>query len=52
VPTDHDALLALPGVGEYTAAAIASFAFGARHLVLDTNVRRVLAVLPREVVNG
>ena len=43
VPTDHDALLALPGVGEYTAAAIASFAFGARHLVLDTNVRRVLA---------
>jgi A/G-specific adenine glycosylase len=41
-PTDA-ALLALPGVGEYTAAAIASFAFGQRHLVLDTNVRRVLA---------
>lgn len=43
VPTDHDDLLALPGVGSYTAAAIASFAFGQRHVVLDTNVRRVLA---------
>ncbi len=43
VPSDHAALLALPGVGSYTAAAIASFAFGQRHVVLDTNVRRVLA---------
>ncbi|MCD6640791.1 MAG: A/G-specific adenine glycosylase [Nocardioides sp.] len=43
VPSDHDDLLALPGVGDYTAAAIASFAFGQRHVVLDTNVRRVLA---------
>jgi A/G-specific adenine glycosylase len=43
VPDDHDALLALPGVGTYTAAAIASFAFGQRHAVVDTNVRRVLA---------
>ncbi len=43
VPTDHAALLALPGVGEYTAAAVASFAFGQRHAVMDTNVRRVLA---------
>ena len=43
VPSDHAALLALPGVGEYTAAAVASFAFGQRHAVLDTNVRRVLA---------
>lgn len=43
VPDDHAALLALPGVGAYTAAAIASFAFGQRHVVLDTNVRRVLA---------
>ncbi len=43
VPSDREALLALPGVGEYTAAAIASFAFGRRHVVLDTNVRRVLA---------
>jgi A/G-specific adenine glycosylase len=48
VPRDHAALLALPGVGEYTAAAVASFAFGQRHPVLDTNVRRVLA----RVVNG
>ncbi|MEU8221563.1 A/G-specific adenine glycosylase [Kribbella sp. NPDC048915] len=43
VPDDHQALLALPGVGTYTAAAIASFAFGQRHAVVDTNVRRVLA---------
>ena len=43
VPDDHAALLALPGVGEYTAAAVASFAFRQRHVVLDTNVRRVLA---------
>jgi len=43
VPTAYDDLLALPGVGDYTAAAIATFAFGRRHVVLDTNVRRVLA---------
>jgi A/G-specific adenine glycosylase len=43
VPTSYDELLALPGVGSYTAAAVASFAFGGRHAVLDTNVRRVLA---------
>lgn len=43
VPAAYDDLVALPGVGDYTAAAIASFAFGRRHLVLDTNVRRVLA---------
>lgn len=43
VPDTYDALLALPGVGDYTAAAVASFAFGRRHAVLDTNVRRVLA---------
>ena len=40
-----DALRALPGIGSYTAAAVASFAFGQRHAVLDTNVRRVLARL-------
>ena len=45
VPQDIDALLALPGIGSYTAAAVASFAFGQRHAVLDTNVRRVLARL-------
>lgn len=43
VPSSHHALRALPGVGGYTAAAVASFAFGQRHAVLDTNVRRVLA---------
>src|ERR1700722_5209618 len=48
VPASVDALLALPGIGSYTAAAVASFAFGQRHAVLDTNVRRVLARL----VNG
>jgi len=42
VPSDPARLLALPGVGTYTAAAILSFAFGQRHVVLDTNVRRVL----------
>ena len=43
VPSSYDDLLALPGVGDYTAAAVATFAFGKRHVVLDTNVRRVLA---------
>lgn len=43
VPADYDALRALPGIGDYTAAAIATFAHGRRHVVLDTNVRRVLA---------
>ena len=43
VPSSYDDLLALPGVGDYTAAAIATFAYGRRHVVLDTNVRRVLA---------
>jgi A/G-specific adenine glycosylase len=43
VPAAYDDLRALPGVGDYTAAAIASFGHGRRHVVLDTNVRRVLA---------
>lgn len=43
VPDDYAVLRSLPGVGDYTAAAIASFAYGRRHVVLDTNVRRVLA---------
>lgn len=45
VPGEPEVLRSLPGVGEYTAAAVASFAFGERHPVLDTNVRRVLARL-------
>ncbi|MCL8252890.1 A/G-specific adenine glycosylase [Aeromicrobium fastidiosum] len=43
VPTSRDELLALPGVGDYTAAAITSFAFGGRAVVMDTNIRRVFA---------
>lgn len=43
VPADEDALRALPGIGAYTAAAVAAFAFGRRATVVDTNVRRVLA---------
>jgi len=43
VPDDESALRALPGVGTYTAAAVRAFAFGHRAVVLDTNVRRVLA---------
>ena len=45
VPQDREALLRLPGVGSYTAAAIGSFAYGRREIVLDTNVRRLLARL-------
>ena len=47
VPASVAELRVLPGVGAYTAAAVASFAFGQRHAVLDTNVRRVLARLER-----
>ncbi len=48
VPAALAQLRALPGVGDYTAAAVASFGFGQAHPVLDTNVRRVLA----RVVSG
>src|SRR6195952_2664489 len=43
VPDDLDQLLALPGVGTYTGRAVATFAYGQRHPVVDTNVRRVVA---------
>lgn len=43
VPRDVDALLALSGIGDYTARAVAAFAFGDRHPVVDTNTRRVIA---------
>ncbi|GAA2039771.1 A/G-specific adenine glycosylase [Agromyces tropicus] len=43
VPCDLDALSALQGIGPYTARAIAAFAFGERHPVVDTNTRRVIA---------
>ncbi|ASO17994.1 A/G-specific adenine glycosylase [Actinoalloteichus hoggarensis] len=43
VPSDVDTLLALPGIGAYTARAVAAFAYGLRAPVVDTNVRRVVA---------
>jgi A/G-specific adenine glycosylase len=43
VPAGPEELRALPGVGSYTAAAVAAFAFGQRIPVVDTNVRRVTA---------
>ncbi|MGB0970053.1 MAG: A/G-specific adenine glycosylase [Mycobacterium sp.] len=43
VPTDVDTLLSLPGVGTYTARAVACFAYQQRVPVVDTNVRRVVA---------
>jgi len=45
IPAAREALLRLPGIGAYTAAAVSVFAFGHRHAVLDTNVRRVLSRL-------
>lgn len=43
VPSDEPTLRTLPGIGDYTAAAVAAFAFGRRATVVDTNVRRVQA---------
>ncbi|MEW1834331.1 A/G-specific adenine glycosylase [Microbacterium sp. NPDC079995] len=43
VPRDVDALLTLTGIGDYTARAVAVFAYADRHPVVDTNTRRVLA---------
>jgi A/G-specific adenine glycosylase len=43
VPEDVPSLLALPGIGDYTARAVAVFAYGHRHPVVDVNIRRVLA---------
>ncbi|QGU01274.1 A/G-specific adenine glycosylase [Corynebacterium kalinowskii] len=48
VPVDVDKLLALPGIGDYTARAVAAFAFGQRVPVVDTNVRRVY----RRLIDG
>ena len=48
VPRSLEALRSLPGVGEYTAAAIAAFAFNEPTLVLDINIRRLFA----RVVDG
>ena len=43
LPHTYDELLALPGIGDYTASAVLSFAFGERIAVVDTNIRRVLS---------
>jgi A/G-specific adenine glycosylase len=43
VPADYAAVRALPGVGEYTAAAVSSIALGLAHAAVDGNVTRVLA---------
>ncbi|WP_428978122.1 A/G-specific adenine glycosylase [Bifidobacterium ruminantium] len=43
LPRTYDELLALPGIGDYTASAVLSFAFGERIAVIDTNIRRVLS---------
>lgn len=47
VPEDVDKLLALPGIGDYTARAVACFAYGKNVPVVDTNVRRVVARVER-----
>lgn len=43
LPESEDELRSLPGIGDYTAAAIASIAFGKRALVMDANIERVIA---------
>ncbi|HEU5128655.1 MAG TPA: A/G-specific adenine glycosylase [Glycomyces sp.] len=48
VPADPVELERLPGIGVYTAAAVAVFHYGRRHAVVDTNVRRVVARLGGE----
>lgn len=47
-PTTHEEIRELAGVGDYTAAAVASIAFGLPHAVVDGNVRRVIA----RITNG
>ena len=42
-PDSYETLLALPGIGPYSAAAIASFAYGHRHAVVDGNVKRLIS---------
>ena len=51
-PTTPEDLSDLPGVGPYTAAAVASFAFGAQVPAVDTNLRRVLSRWHGESLNG
>lgn len=51
VPNSYDELVALPGIGDYTASAVVSFAFGGRATVLDTNVRRLIARAESVIAN-
>jgi len=50
-PHDYDSILRLPGVGEYTAAAVASIAFELKHAAVDGNALRVLSRLTAERAN-
>ena len=52
LPTTVPELLSLPGIGDYTARAIAAFALRQRHPVVDTNVRRVVARLVEGVADA
>ena len=52
LPTTLPEMLALPGVGDYTARAVAAFAHRQRHPVIDTNVRRVIARLVEGVADA
>lgn len=54
VPHTYEELVSLPGIGDYTASAVLSFAFGKRIAVIDTNIRRVLsrAALAVESLGG
>ena len=47
-PDDYASIRALPGIGDYTAAAVASIAFDSPHAVVDGNVRRVIARLTND----
>jgi A/G-specific adenine glycosylase len=47
-PSDYDSIRALPGIGDYTAAAIASIAFGLPHAAVDGNVLRVMSRLTND----
>lgn len=52
VPASLEEMLDLPGVGDYTARAVLAFAYGQRHPVVDTNVRRLLARALHGVEDG
>jgi A/G-specific adenine glycosylase len=52
LPEDFARLRALPGIGEYTAGALSSIAFGKRHPAIDGNARRVLSRVLRATDEG